>query len=197
MENEKVKNNSGLIILLVLIILGLAGFIVYDKVLSNKEEKVKNNEQAENITDETKTEEGTKLTKWANYLIEQNITKITVHRTFKDYLDPEVGCPEDKFITKDELKQILEKMTQGKLTKFLDAGGFGGPCLPSIVVEYNDDKKLELFLNKYIITEDKNIKSLLELEDYIENNKRNSAMEELNTLFEYEWDDSFIETLFE
>lgn len=50
MENEKVKNNSGLIILLVLIILGLAGYIVYDKALSNK--NLENQEQT--VKDEIK-----------------------------------------------------------------------------------------------------------------------------------------------
>lgn len=37
-DNNKGKVNSGLIFLLVLVILGLIGYIVYDKVLSNKEE---------------------------------------------------------------------------------------------------------------------------------------------------------------
>ena len=35
---EKEKNNTGIIVLLLIIILGLVGYIVYDKVLSNKEE---------------------------------------------------------------------------------------------------------------------------------------------------------------
>lgn len=34
---EKAKNNTGLIILLVLLVLGLTGYIVYDKVLSKEE----------------------------------------------------------------------------------------------------------------------------------------------------------------
>lgn len=37
MEQEKTKSNAGLIILLVLVILGLVGYIVYDKVLSKDE----------------------------------------------------------------------------------------------------------------------------------------------------------------
>lgn len=198
MEKEKTKNNTGVIILLILIILGLVGYIVYDKALSNKEvcetnemEQEENNETIKNDTEESI------LPKWAQYILEQNISKITVKRGINGYLDPAVGCPEDKQITKEELKQILEKMTIGKLTKHLDTGGFGGPCLTDIIIEYNDNKKTELFLYKFIVTKDKNVLSLLELEDYIQDNKRNSAMDDPYTLFEYDWDTSFVETLFE
>ena len=199
---EEKKNNTWLIVLLILVILGLVGYIVYDKVLSNESKtkctEVDEEKQNDNNNDET-PEQTTSLPEWANYLLEQNITKITVKRGVTEGgLDPEVGCLEDKQITNEELKQVLEKMTKGKLTKHLDAGGFGGPCLTDIIIEYNNDKELELFLNKYIVTKDKKIKSLLELEDYVEDNVRNSTIDgDPNTLFEYEWDDSFIETLFE
>lgn len=197
MEKEKKKNNLGIIILLALIILVLVGYITYDKVLSNKDEIKCDNSIEKTQKEDNDTETNTNLPEWANYLLEQNITKITVKRGVPKDFGPGKSCLEDKQITNEELKKILEKMTKGKLTKYLDAGGFGGPCLTDIIIEYNGDNKIELFVNKYIVTKDKKIKSLLELEDYVENNERNTAAEKLNTLFEYEWDDSFVETLFE
>lgn len=149
-------------------------------------------------TNKTNNIEEEKLPKWATYLINQNIKNITVHRTYKgESFDPSIGCLETKQIEVYDLKQILEKMTKGKLTKYIENIGFGGPCLTDIIIEYNENNKLELVLYEYIITKDDKILSLLEKEEYTEKKSSNSSNEEPNTIFRYNWDTSFVETLFQ
>lgn len=61
MEQEKTKNN-GLIILIVilcLMVLGLGGYIAYDKVLSNNSTKQNDNTQSSAATNENNTNNGT------------------------------------------------------------------------------------------------------------------------------------------
>lgn len=211
MENQ--KNNKTVIALLIVIIIILSalcvlfatGTISFNSNKTNDSDVNKNvNDNNENSEVDNNVQNGNddnikeeKLPEWASYLLKQNIKNITVHRTFKgEGFDPSVGCLESKQITNEDLTQILEKMTKGKLTKYLDAGGFGGPCLTNILIEYNENEKLELFLYEYIITKDAKILSLLEKEQYTENNTYNSSIDEPNTLFAYDWDDSFVETLF-
>lgn len=211
MENQ--NNNKVVIALLIVIIIILTTLCVLfaTGTISLNSNDVNNNEINQDVNNEnqggetgnnTSTEnnenlENEKLPGWVSYLLKQNIKNITVHRTFKgEGFDPSVGCLENKNITNENLTQILERMTKGELTKYLDAGGFGGPCLTNIVIEYNENEKLELFLYKYIITKDEKILSLLEKEEYIENNTYNSSIDNPNTLFAYDWDDSFVESLF-
>lgn len=64
MEQEKTKNNTWLIILLILIILGLTGYIVYDKILSNREAKEPETKEVEETeSNETITQNETQVLK--------------------------------------------------------------------------------------------------------------------------------------
>ncbi len=129
-----------------------------------------------------------KLPEWAEYLLSQNLTEIT-YETGALVNDE---CAASKTMTKEQLTDILTKMTASELKKF-DAGGFGGPCWSGIVVKY-DDKKFEIFMGKYIIADgnDNNILSLLEKENFKVEEAINP--EPLWT-YEYNWDTSYIDTL--
>ena len=92
MENEKTKNNSGLIILLVLIILGLAGYIVYDKELSNKTLENQEQEIKGEVKEETTNNEQNAIT---NPGSNKNIFKDIVGKYY--YSDRTYPCGEEEY----------------------------------------------------------------------------------------------------
>ena len=190
MENEKRKNL--IIVLLVIIILLLATLLVLlltGKV--NYKGNTNNNEPINNVVDNNQNDISA-LPKWANYLLEQNITDIEIHNRKLTRFDPEVGCDVPEKISKEQLKNILQKMGESQLIKYKQAAGFGGPCLKQIVIKY-DNQQLELLSYKFIITKDTNINSLLENDNYKEENMN---AETGDIIFAYNWDTSYIDTLF-
>lgn len=190
---ESKKSNAGLYVLigvLCVLVLLLGGYFVYDKVLNNKETPVENN----NINDINNIEEE-KLPEWAQYLLNQNISEIIVNNRKFESFDPEVGCPETEKITKEQLRSVLEVMVKSQLSNYKNASGFGGPCMESIVIKYNNNQEFKFLLYKYIVTEDNQIKSLLEKERYTINNSLKGD-EIYDDMFAYEWDSSFLDTLF-
>ena len=192
MEKENVKNYKALIIVLILIIIGLGGYIVYDKVLINKEAPI--NEPSNNVpSNDTAVEE--KLPEWAEYLLKQNISSIVVNnRTCT--IDDDGMHESSEQLTVDQLRKVLAEVTKTKLTKYKVVTGFGGPCLTNIKVKYNDSKEFELFLYKYIFVErtDSEIITLLEKENYtyIEDTPN---PESTQVMFEYDWDGKYLDTL--
>lgn len=195
MENQ--KNNNGLIalvIVLFLLVLGLGGYIVYDKVLSNNETPV--NETTNNVPSNDDIVEE-QLPEWVEYLLNQNITDITYQKGQLEY-DETTGknsCTPEKKMTKEQLKDILIKMTEADLKKYEDSGGRGGPCWIGIVVKYNNTK-FEIYRNDAIFIEDNEeyIMSLFEKEKYTlvtSENKNNDT----KGYYHYNWDYSYIDTL--
>ena len=196
MENQ--KNNTGLIVLVIvlfLLVLGLGGYIVYDKVLSNKETPV--NEPTNNVPSNNDVVEE-QLPEWAEYLLKQNINSIVVNnRTCT--MDDDGMHESSEQLTVDQLRKVLVEVTKSKLTKYKDIGGFGGPCIRNIKVKYNDTKEFELFLYKYIDIErtDSEIISLLEKENYtnVESRTNTPVPENPQSMFEYDWDGAYLDTL--
>ena len=192
MENQ--KNNNGLIalvIVLFLLVLGLGGYIVYDKVLSNKETPV--NEPTNNVSSNNDVVEE-QLPEWAEYLLKQNITEIKVYNRNMESFEAGGNCPEPETITKEQFTDILKVMVKSNLSNYKNASGFGGPCMKDLIVKYDDNKQFELLLYKFIITKDTEIKSLLEKEEYTENTIMQGD-DKYEDMYAYEWDTSYLDTL--
>ena len=195
MENQ--KSNSGLIalvIVLFLLVLGLGGYIVYDKVLSSRENST--NDTTNDVPSDNTIEEK-QLPEWAEYLLNQNITDI-IYKKGKFEYDEKTGksfCTPEKEMTKEQLKNVLIKMTEADLKKYEDSSGRGGPCWIGIVVNYNNTK-FEIYGNDAIFIEDNDeyIMSLFEKEEYTlvtAENKNNDT----KGYYYYNWDYSYIDTL--
>lgn len=144
----------------------------------------------DNVSENNKRNESTNLPEWANYLLKQNIISITYETGI---VDANEKCAPAKTLTKEQLKDVLVKMTEAKLKKY-DAGGFGGPCYAGITVKY-DNKQFSIYMSKYIVADDNdsNIIALLEKESYTLDNK--IITEEPMWTYEYDWDTSYIDTL--
>lgn len=76
------RENTGLVVLVIilsLLVVGLGGFIVYDKVLSNNEVENNDNNETNNIADNTQTNqnEDAKTNKEENKNYQHNLTKRT------------------------------------------------------------------------------------------------------------------------
>lgn len=174
------------ILLSVLCILFVTGTIsfVEDKNI-NEDNNISNNNDSNNIKNENSV-----LPEWADYLLSQNITEITYETGI---LDENEICAPAKTMTREQLKSILLKMTESKLKKY-DLGGAGGPCWNGIIVKY-DNERFELFMGNIISVNnnDKNIISLLEKEDF---RLENTTMSDPWWVYEYDWDTSYIDTLF-
>ena len=197
MEKEK-NRNSGLIVLIVILclaVLVLGGYIVYDKMFSNK--GTPTNENTNNIPSDSPVIEE-KLPEWAEYLLKQNISSIVVNnRTCT--MDDDGMHESTEQLTVDQLRKVLAEVTKAKLTKYKDIGGFGGPCLKNIKVKYNDTKEFELFLYKYIDIEktDSEIITLLEKENYtnVDSRTNTPVPENPQSMFEYDWNGAYLDIL--
>lgn len=194
MENKE-KNNSGILIALVivlfLLVLGMGGYIFYDKVLSNSDaptNEITNNVPSNNDVD------GEKLPEWAEYLLKQNITDIEVYNRSLESFEPGKNCPDPEKITKEQFSNIVKVMVKSDLTNYKNASGFGGPCMKDLIVKYNDGQEFKLLLYKFIVTKDVTIKSLLEKEKYIENTIMQGD-ETYDDMYAYEWDTTYLDTL--
>ena len=126
------KKNT-IIIVLIIIVLCLTGYIVYDKVIS------KDNEQTNEPTNNTNqiTENNQKET-WIDYLLSTDINSIEVNYCDLS-IDKSLGAERLKStdITKEELAKILNQLKDETLIKWYLAGTGCGGCCPSIQVKYS------------------------------------------------------------
>ena len=102
MEKEKKKSKCliFLIVILSLLVLGLSGYILYDKVLSNKE--IPTNEVINNVPSDNNVIEE-KLPEWVEYLLKQDIKSISYQsgRTNDNF-----ECESPKNMTKKQLLSV-------------------------------------------------------------------------------------------
>ena len=113
---KKEKNNSGLIalvIVLFLLVLGLGGYILYDKVLSNKETPT--NDVINNVPSDNNVIEE-KLPEWVEYLLKQDIKSISYQsgRTNDNF-----ECESPKSMTKEQLKKVIEEITNSRKQEYI------------------------------------------------------------------------------
>ena len=191
----KNKNNIILITICILafIIFAFLGWTFGSKLsISINNESESQNTETTNENTTITSEETSTLPKWAEYLLSQEITSITIsNRTCA--VDEDGQHESSEIITKDTLEKIISKMTESKLIKYY-YDGFGGPCLTNIVVKY-DDQELTLFLFQYIKTSDEKIKKYLEESTYEIKKAYPEQASDSDYMFMYDWDKTYIDEL--
>ncbi len=197
---EKEKSYKGLIVVLfvLVVVLGALCLLFATGTISLKGDEpqvpVENNANNNETSNVSQTEEDS-LPEWAEYLLTHNISQIAVYnRNVPKTFEPGDSCPDPEYLTNGQFKSVLKEMVKFKLSKYVDASGFGGVCMKRIIVTYDGTKKFELLLNKYIITDDSKIESLLEKENYTENSSM-KGKETNKDMFAYEWDESYLDNL--
>ena len=194
------KNNTFLIVIIVILSLsvgGLSGFIINDKMSNNNDNNITNDNIPNNNDNNNNNEKEEKLPEWAQYLLKQNINEITVYNYGDPYYDADIhACvPGPKKINKTQLEDILGVMTKGKLLNYIRPVGFGGFCVPKIIIIFNNNEELEFYNFKFIITQNRQIINLLKNEDYTDDYSMTGDGTDEN-LFAYKWDSSYINDLF-
>ena len=113
------------------------------------------------------------------------------------YYDADISAcvPGPKKINKTQLEDILGVMTKGKLLNYIRPAGFGGFCIPKIIIIFNNNEELEFYDFKFIITQNRQIINLLKNEDYTDDYSMTGDGTDEN-LFAYKWDSSYIDDLF-
>ena len=169
------------IIILTMLVIGLSGYIAYDKLLSQKD-KVENQEK-ENKVENSNIQEGNndvqeenKVT-WLDYLLEQEFVSASlsvcsidgkfVYGKDSDW-QPNPGTGRD--ITKEELKKILTTIYESKkennpFGEIVKSYGYAAPaCEEAIHYKYNHDGKEQEFIlaaSTLIVTEDEDFIKVL------------------------------------
>lgn len=129
------NNNKGLYVIvaiLLILVIVLGGYIVYDKVnnkdgLEDKNQNVNNNDNNTPVSYDN----------WMDYLLSTDISSINIEQCV--LTNEEVGWERNDIkITKDDLSKIFNEMKKGTISKYY-YGGYGGSCISSIVIVYKAD----------------------------------------------------------
>ena len=159
------------------------------------------NEKNNTINTENNKEnlnEDDKLPEWVEYLLAQDLTSIVYKKGVLEYNEKAYGydCTPDKNLSKEQLKEILKKMTSSTLVKD-DVRGFGGPCDIGIYIKYvdkndNTEKEFKIYTSNIIVVKgnDEKTISLIEKEKYIE---KEAIDENPNWVFMYDWDTTYVD----
>ena len=171
MQERKKTPSPVLIILLVLTIL-LGSFIIYNVFYKNR------------VINES--DDYSYLPEWVAYVLEKDLSSITYEYVSNN------ECV-TKEMTKEELVKIIEKMTENSLRKF-DMENISFDCNTGITIKYQN-KELHLWQGKYIVLDKKNDSIVLSLLEKDITVKEETLNNNPNWVFEYEWDNSYIDTL--
>ena len=192
---QKNKALVAIIIVSCIIVLVLGGYIIYDKVLKNDKKKGELP-----IVSPTNTPTNNQLPEWVSYLLNQDIISVSeTHIT--DWADENnYTCVENDF-TKAQLESILEKMTASQLKKYYTqeiTDKISNLCSNhGIIVKYGNNNELYIFQYKKIIVNskfDSELMNLIEKDVDIREEEKDSN---LSVVYEYNWDDDFINTIIE
>ena len=169
-----------IIVMLAIMVIGLSGYIAYDKLLNQKEisenqEKENNNENEENNY-ETNNEQEDNIT-WYDYLLEQEFVSASlqvctiddkyVYGKESDW-QPNPGTGRD--ITKDELKRILTTIKESEgintlIGEVVKGYGYAAPaCVDELNYRYihkGKEYSFKLADETTIITEDQDFIKVL------------------------------------
>lgn len=178
------KDHVKLIIVIVIIILiSVGGYFGYEKFANKEKDKptpVDNGGKEEKYSSE-----------WINHVLKQDIKIINIGYSIPS--GETVECFE-KELTKEQLKTILEKMTEAKPVK-KDIGGENTECnYEGIRIEYQD-YRVEIFKNKYVVVDSDMDPEVLELLEKEKNSEEATSKENPWWAFEYNWDSSYINSL--
>ena len=188
---EKKKTNNKLVVLLLLVIVCLlagCGFLTYTLISDDSNLNLAGTGSSNSQISGDETDDNN-LPEWVDYLLKQNITEISY---YPGNLDDNNECIV-KTMTKEQLTEVLTRMTSAPLKKYKSGGG-GGPCYSGIEIVAGD-KEYEIWngntMSKYGM--DEHGLSLLEKEKY-------TLVDEEITVgdwyYEYEWDMTYLYSLF-
>ena len=105
------KKSNIVIILLLVVVFGLSGYIVYDKILSDNKENDK--ALTDNKENDNKENDNIKLSEWAIYL--NNYELILTESVWNNDADE---CEFSKVsITSDNIKKVFAELSNKKITK--------------------------------------------------------------------------------
>lgn len=203
-----VKNNKGLyviIAILLVLVMALVGYIVYDKV-NNKDELENKNQSIDNDKNDSKDDNKDINTpvsydNWMDYVISADINEIDVN--YCVFMKEEnIWKRESVKITKDDLSKIFDEMKKSTLTKDY-TGGYGGPCNESLDIKYcseNNDYTLSIMYYSFIDPmnkeNDPNVLSYLKNSNYtVENYTDNMDPEKSQHVYEYNYDNKIVDDI--
>ena len=171
MKEDKSKNiiiiflTVIIIILLIIIALFLTGKINVNNKndnLDNKNEVIENN-NSNNDVKET----------WIDKLLSYNISNVKLSRTRRKDLGDAQDIDKEVSLSKEQLKQILDKVNTNKLVKTYSLGR-GGPQRDQLTVSYqinNQKYTFEVFAGSIVLdSADEEIKNIFNNSNYEERN---------------------------
>lgn len=176
---------------LVIILMGIIIFILGALCILFATETISFTKDSDSKEQEVVKEEE-KLPEWISYILKQDITEITYESGKPIDGSGVLTCEEAKTMTKEQLKNVLLKMSESPITKF-DLEDAGGPCWGGIKVKYGN-KVFNIYLGNVVITanNDTAVVALLDKENYTLDETTNSTP---NWAYEFDWDESYIESL--
>ena len=179
MKNEKGKNLIIIVLIIVIAILSTILTLSLTGVFDSKKETTNSGNNVGNSENNNiENNEETQINNWMDFIINSDIESVYVN-----------SCKDgDLEITKEDLQKIFSELKKGKLIKDY-YGGMGNICY-KITINY-DNQILELLNYKYVSTKDKQVISLLELEDY----KVEYNIPSPDYMFRYDYDVSIIDSI--
>ena len=206
---EKEKNNKGVIILLTVIIVILAVLCVLfaTDTISFNSNTVNNNTQSNsNINEAKNTNENSSNSQnnenqtgssWVNYLLSRHILDAKITRVRSKDLGDSEEINKTITLTMDDVKEILSKLENNKLSKTWSEGR-GGPERDHLIISYeNNDKKyeFEIYYGDISVNKlDDEFKSILEVNKYEEKNTEYKNIQGAYYFYDIE---NYTETIFD
>ena len=206
---EKEKNNNGVIILLTVIIVILAVLCVLfaTDTISFNSNTVNNNTQSNsNINEAKNTNENSSNSQnsenqtgssWVNYLLSRHILDAKITRIRSKDLGDSEEINKTITLTMDDVKEILSKLENNKLSKTWSEGR-GGPERDHLIISYeNNDKKyeFEIYYGDISVNKlDDEFKSILEVNKYEEKNTEYKNIQGAYYFYDIE---NYTETIFD
>ena len=206
---EKEKNNKGVIILLTVIIVILAVLCVLfaTDTISFNSNTVNNNTQSNsNINEAKNTNENSSNSQnsenqtgssWVNYLLSRHILDAKITRIRSKDLGDSEEINKTITLTMDDVKEILSKLENNKLSKTWSEGR-GGPERDHLIISYeNNDKKyeFEIYYGDISVNKlDDEFKSILEVNKYEEKNTEYKNIQGAYYFYDIE---NYTETIFD
>ena len=198
------KNNKRLYVIiavLLVLVMVLGGYIVYDKV-NNKDELENKNQSIGNDKNDSKDiNTPVSYDNWMDYVISADINEIDVN--YCVFMKEEnIWKRESVKITKNDLSKIFDEMKKSTLTKDY-TGGYGGPCNESLDIKYrseNNDYTLSIMYYSFIDPmnkeNDPNVLSYLKNSNYtIENYTDNMDPEKSQHVYKYNYDNKIVDNI--
>ena len=163
------KKEKTIIIILITIIVVLSGVIILLLTgiikLNNENNKL---DSENNITENDNAKDN-----WINKLLSYNISEIKLHRMRSKDLGDSQDINKEISLTKEELRQILEKINSNKLIKTYSLGR-GGPQRDQLTVSYqvnNQNYTFQIYYSSIVLEfANEELKNIFNNNNYEEKN---------------------------